>query len=50
MCFGTFILLTFIRDLGMELYFGGWGVCERKHKSTTDSRKGDKINHRYKKI
>jgi hypothetical protein len=23
MCFGTFILPTFIRDLGMALYFGG---------------------------
>jgi len=23
MCFGTFTLPTFIRDLGMALYFGG---------------------------
>ena len=25
MCFGTFILPTFIRALGMPLYFGGGG-------------------------
>jgi len=26
MCFGTFTFPTFIRDLGMALYFGGGGL------------------------
>jgi len=32
MCFGTFVLLTFIRTLGMPLYVGGGGGGEKKKK------------------
>ena len=39
MCSGTFTSPTFIRDLGMALYFVG-GVW-RKHKGNAYSKKGD---------
>jgi len=39
MCFGTFILLTFIRALGMPILSGGGD--KRKHKDIMDSKKGD---------